>query len=369
VIKVLLLIPTLDRSGAEKQLTLLATRLPRGEFDVRVVALTRGGPYADELAAHGIPVTILHKRGKADPRVVWKLRHLFRDWQPDVLHTWLFAANAYGRVAAGSKPAFPIVVSERCVDSWKSGWQHWLDRRLISRTTRLVGNSNSVAEFYVKKGFPRERVCVIPNGIEVSEEVPDRAAVLAELGIAPTTRVIGYVGRLARQKRVKDLIWAFELVRVLQGDVALLLVGDGPERESLQQFARDIHVEERVRFLRARDDVPRLLSGLDVFWLASEFEGQSNSLMEALASGLPVVASDIPPNRELVSHGETGYLVPVGDRAAFAQFAEKLLLDPALARQLGSAARQRMQADFRVPKMIDAYARLYREVTRKNTQA
>src|SRR6185369_8610487 len=154
----------------------LATGLPRGEFDIRVVALTRGGPFADELAAHGIPVTILHKRGKADPRVVWKLRRIYRDWQPEVVHTWLFAANAYGRIAAGSQPTFSIVVSERCVDSWKMGWQHWLDRRLAARTTRLVGNSNSVAEFYAERGFPRERLCVIPNGIEMTDAASDRSA-------------------------------------------------------------------------------------------------------------------------------------------------------------------------------------------------
>src|SRR5436190_194235 len=144
VIKLLLLIPTLDRSGAEKQLTTLATQLPRDEFDVRVVALTRGGPYAAELERCGIPLTVLGKRHKLDPIAFSRLRALLRREQPDILHTWLFAANAYGRLAAGRQPAFPIIVSERCVDTWKSGWQLWLDRKLIPRTMRLVGNSQPV---------------------------------------------------------------------------------------------------------------------------------------------------------------------------------------------------------------------------------
>src|SRR5258708_22261184 len=148
VVNVLLLDATPDRVGAEKQLTLLATRLPRAEFLVHVAVLTRSGPYQAELAAAGIPVTVIDKRFKCDPVAYWKLRRLISDWQPDVLHTWLFAANSYGRLAAGPRPPFPVVVSERCVDSWKSGWQLWLDRRLAGRTTRLAGNSQSVAHFY-----------------------------------------------------------------------------------------------------------------------------------------------------------------------------------------------------------------------------
>lgn len=367
MIKLLLLIPTLDRSGAEKQLTLLATRLPRDEFDVRVVALTRGGPYAEELADHHVPVTVLGKRFKFDPVAFLKLRRLLRDEPPDVLHTWLFAANAYGRLAAGSKPRFPILVSERCVDTWKSGWQLRLDRRLVTRTTRLIGNSQSVAQFYAQHGFPRERLVVIPNGVDEDENTTLSLDQLSrdKLGIPANARVIGYVGRLAPQKRVRDLLWAFELVRVLQDDVVFLVIGDGPERERLQKFAREIQVENRVRFLGHRDDVRQLLSVMDVFWLASEFEGQSNSVMEAMAAGLPVVVSDIPPNRELVTHGETGYVVPVGDRVAFAQFTERLLTDSALARQLGDAARERIRDHFGVARMLESYANLYREVAQK----
>jgi glycosyltransferase involved in cell wall biosynthesis len=365
VIKLLVLIPTLDRSGAEKQLMLLATHLPRSEFAVHVAALTRPGPYAADLEAAGIPVTVLHKRFKCDPIAFWRLRRLLNEQRPDVLHTWLFAANAYGRLAAGRQPPFPIIVSERCVDSWKAGWQLWLDRKLVRRTARLVGNSRSVSEFYGHLGVPAEKLAVVHNGIDLPSLPPDaRASLRRELGISPQTHVCGYVGRLASQKRVLDLIWAFELIRVMHGDVAFVIVGDGPERTKLELFVRSLEISPQVKFLGHREDATRLLPALDVFWLASDFEGLSNSVMEAMAAGLPVVASDIPPNRELVADGQTGYLAPVGDRVAFAQLAERILLDPALAQKLGSAGRERIGTSFSVEKMVAGYSRLYHEVAR-----
>src|SRR5436190_20818472 len=146
LIRVTFLIPTLDRSGAEKQLVLLAAGLPRDRFLPEVIALTRGGPLEDDLERANVPVTVLGKRGKFDPRTLRVLKKRLRENPPDVLHTWLFAANAYGRMAAPKGLAVRKVVSERCVDSWKARWQLWLDRRLLGRTDALLANSESVAK-------------------------------------------------------------------------------------------------------------------------------------------------------------------------------------------------------------------------------
>lgn len=361
--RLLLLIPTLDRSGAEKQFTLLASRLPRDEFEVHVAALTRGGPYEADLHAADVPVTILYKRWKCDPFAFRALRRLLAEIQPDILHTWMFAANAYGRLAAGKNPSFKTIVSERCVDTWKSGWQLTLDRRLVSRTSALVGNSISVADFYRQQGFPAERLAVIPNGIDIpSTSSIDRDAMLAEFNIPPGAKVVGYVGRLARQKRVRDLIWSMQLLRQLTDDVYFLIIGDGPERSRLEQLAQQLRCDDVTRFAGHRDDADKLIGLLNVFWLASEFEGMSNSLMEAMAAGVPAVAADIPPNRELLVDGETGYVVRVGDSVGFAQFADRILANEELAVQLGNAARQRMQSQFGIDEMVGQHVELYRRI-------
>ena len=363
MVKVVLVIPTLDRSGAEKQFTLLATGLPREEFDIHAVALTRSGPYAEPLQAAGIPLTILNKRLRFDPIALWKLRTLVRRLNPDVLHSWLFAANAACRLIAGRQPRPQVVVSERCVDSWKSGWQLRLDRRQIRRTTRLVANSPGVADFYRNLGVPNDKLTVIPNGIEIpAEPVTGREAVLEELDIPPGTRIVGYVGRLARQKRVRDLVWAMQLLKQLNERVCLLIIGDGPERRRLEDLARHLNCDHLIRFTGHREDAGRLIRLMNVFWLASDFEGMSNSVMEAMAAGVPVIASDIPPNRELVRDGETGYLVEVKDAVGFAQFTDRILADDTLASRLGTAGQQRMRQHFSVAGMVEAYAQLYRNL-------
>jgi glycosyltransferase involved in cell wall biosynthesis len=364
VIRVVLLIPTLDRSGAEKQLTLLAKGLPRNEFEVEVVCLTRGGPFQTELEAAGIPVTIVGKRFRFDPFAILKLRRLIEKKRPDILHTWLFAANSSGRLVVDRKKPPKVVVSERCVDSWKSSWQLWLDRKLIPQTTHMIGNSQAVADFYQEVGVPAEKLSVIRNGIEIPElpSANDVAELREELGIPADSTVFGFVGRLAPQKRLKDLLWAFELVMSHDLDVHFVIVGDGPERSRLETFARQVRVDERVRFLGHREDASSLLPMFDIFWMASEFEGQSNSLMEAMAAARPVVVSDIAPNRELVSNEKTGLVVPVTDRAAFTQAALRLLREPDLAAGFGDAARTQMEEEFAVSRMVEAHAELYRRV-------
>ena len=361
--RILQIIPTLDRSGAEKQLALLAAGLPRNEFDVHVCVLTRSGPLAADLEASGVPLTLIGKRAKIDPAGFLRLKRHIAALRPDVVHTWLFAANSYGRVAALAAGVPRIVAGERSVDPWKNWHELAIDRWLARRTDRIVVNSSGVRDFYVHHGLPSEKFAIIPNGIgPFAPSDLTRAALLAELQLPEGARLVGAVGRLWPQKRIKDLIWAADLLKVIRDDVHLLIIGDGPLRERLEKFRHQVRIEDKVHFLGHRDDVPRLLPHFDALWLASEYEGMPNVVMEAMAAGVPVVATDISGNRDLVMPGETGYLVPIGDRAAFARETRRLLDDAELARRLGEAGRQRMLAEFTIEQMVERHAALYREL-------
>lgn len=367
-IRIVQIIPTLDRAGAEKQMCLLAAGLPPDQFDVHVCVLTRTGPLAETLKAAGIPVTVIGKRWKVDPLALIRLTRYLRRLAPDLVHTWLFAANAYGRQAALMAGVRRIVAGERCVDPWKSWRELQIDRYLVRRTDRIVTNSSGVRDFYVERGLPGEKFVIIPNGVSVpctpseGELKKDRGEFLSQLGLGPDAKLVGAVGRLWPQKRYKDLIWAAELLRVIRDDMHLVIFGDGPQRWRLERFRDQIGSRERVHFLGSRDDVARWLPQLDCYWLGSGYEGQSNALMEAMSAGLPVVATDIPGNRDLVVHEQTGFLVNVGDRAAFAHYTNRLLNDPPLARRLGAAGRERMKSDFSVAGMIQGHDALYRSL-------
>ena len=224
-------------------------------------------------------------------------------------------------------------------------------------------NSEGVRDFYTKHGTPADRVRVIPNGVSLPDPpATTRGQLLAELGLPDDTRLVGLVGRLWPQKRVKDAIWAADLLKVVRDEVHLLVIGDGPQRDRLRRFRDQCQIRDRVHFLGERGDVPRILPHFEVLWSTSGYEGQSNVILEAMAAGVPVVASDIPGTRELVLPNVTGILVPVGDRAAFARRTQQLFGDAALAARFAESARERVRNEFSVAKMVERHVQLYREV-------
>ncbi|MFK7821903.1 MAG: glycosyltransferase [Planctomycetaceae bacterium] len=357
-------IPTLDRSGAERQLALLATGLPREQFEPHVFALTRGGPFEKFLAEHDVPVTILNKRYRFDPLARGRLKKNLSQFAPDVIHSFLFAGNAYSRLIAGKSDMPKVVCSERCVDSWKSSWQLWLDRRLAGRTDRLLANSQAVADFYQQAGVPQSLIHVIPNGVvdDGTATATERNGLRDELGVPRDAKLVVFAGRLAKQKRVHDLVWAFQLLQQTSPNTYFVICGDGPERWRVEQRIEHFAIGHLVKLLGHREDAAQIVRASDVFWLGSDFEGMSNSLSEAMMASLPCVATNIAPNEELIEHGTNGFLATPGDSVAFQQFTLDLLTNPEDAHAIGKAARSSMLDRFSVQRMIDAHVLLYEEL-------
>ncbi len=400
--KILEIIPTLDRSGAEKQLVLLATNLPKDEFDVHVAVLTRTGPLEEELKNAGIPYTLINKSWKFDPFAYCRLKRLIRRFQPDLVHTWLFAANSYGRRAAMACGVKHIVAGERCVDPWKSGFQLGIDRRLAAKTDRIATNSNGVKDFYVAHGIPAEKFTIIPNAVLPSNESPVPVLKLLEaLNVEPNIPsgeyypvvdahydpdrcnyvpidpralapeqpfLIGVVARLWPQKRIKDALWVFETLKHVNLPFHAFIIGDGPERDNLLRYRDRWKMSDCVHFLGHRNDVAKLIPSFDVLLSTSAYEGQSNTILEAMASGVPVIATDIPGNRDLIVDGETGLLVPDGGddfRLRRRMFVEKtlfLLESRERRRTMSVAAKQRIADRFSLEQMVGNHVELYREL-------
>jgi glycosyltransferase involved in cell wall biosynthesis len=363
-IRILHVIDTLARAGTQKQMALLAENLPRDEFAVHVCALSCGGPWGVELARAGIEVTEIGRRGVLDP-FAWRrlCQHVSR-LRPDVIHAWRSPANAVGWAAARRCGVRRVIVSHRSADHGKLPAELAVDRMIARRADAVAVNSRAVRDFCVQHGLPAAKIRVIAGGVAPAAASPaTRGQVLAELGLGPRSRLIGLVGPLLESKGGKDAVWACDLLKEHGGhDAHLLVFGDGPYRQRLTRFRDQVRIGDKVHFLGDRGDLAQWLPHFDLLWSTSRREGLAGAILEAMAAGVPVVASDIPANRELIADGATGFLVPVGQRAGFARGAQRLLNDPALAQRLGQAARDRVEREFAVAPMVRAYAALYREL-------
>ena len=364
--KILFVIPTLDLSGSEKQMTLIAANLPKDRFDISVCALTRGGPYCHLLRQAGVEVNVIGKRAKWDPFAFWRLLQLIKKKQPTIVHTWLFAGNCYGRLAAKLAKVPHIIGSERCVDKWKHEYQFALDRRFAKWSDVVVTNSDAVRNFYENAGIESAKLRVIPNAfVEAEPPAKNKIEKLQELGIQDDKPVIASIGRLWPQKRIKDIIWATDILRMNGCELRLLIVGDGPRRGALERFSNNLELNGIVHFLGQRSDVRELLEVIDLLVVASEFEGMPNAALEAMAAGKPVVATRIEGMDEVVVDGVTGILVAPQQPFELAKGIRNLLGDPEKCERLGQAGRKRVSEQFTLDRMIDAYQNLYNEITHR----
>ena len=359
-LRVCFIIPTLDQGGAEKQLSLLVRGLDRATFEPVVIVLTRTGPREQELVDAGLTVHHINKRLKLDPFAWWRLRTLLNQLKPDIVHTWIFAANAYGRTAAMSAKIPVILGSERSVDPWKNGLQFWIDKYLAQRTQGLTANSQGTIDFYSQHGLSQSLFQLIPNAIETAKPCKlTREEAFASMGIPTKKKIIISIGRLWPQKGYKDLMWAADMLRVLREDLAYVIVGEGPERQRLEEYRDNIGGTGNVHLIGERKDVGDLLPHCDMLWNGSLYEGQSNVILEAMQAGVVVVASDIPGNRELIEHERTGILYPLGKVDQLCRMTQQILNDEDRRKLLASNAKLEVQQKHSVQSMVTRHAEFY----------
>ncbi len=360
--RVLQIIPTLDWAGGERQACLLATRLPRDQFEVHVCALKGPGPLADELREGDIPVTVVDQRSNLCLQAFWQFKEHLRQLRPELIHAWTTAANPLTQAAGEWCGLRRWIISQRCEPARQGCLARAFARLLRPGWQRIVVNNGDTRDACLRHGLPPESLHVVPHGVVLPEPpVTTRRQFLDQLGLPEEARVVGLVGRLSPEKRLKDAIWALDLLKVIRDDVYLLVIGDGPLRDQLRRFRDKVLIHDKIHFLGPRNDLAQLLPHFDLLWSTASSGGQSNAILEAMAAGVAVVATDISGTRELVISGTTGYLVAVGDRAGLAKYTERLLNRPALAAQLAAAARSRVARQFSVQKMVDRYAELYRQ--------
>jgi glycosyltransferase involved in cell wall biosynthesis len=326
-----------------------------------VVCLYRPGWLYDINRDQGIPTSIMGINGALDVRWARQFAALLKKEHVSVIHAHEFTANTYGSLI-GRIMRVPVVATVHGKNYFADQLKRRIAYRFVSRASRMVAVSEDLKRFIVDRvGVADNRISVVYNGVDVPPRpsVEKVRALRLELGVEQFEHVIGAVGSLYPVKGHTHLIQA--LPRILQAcpRTVLLLAGRGELEGELKAEVRRLGLDAYVRFLGFRSDVPVLLSLFDLFVLPSLSEGLSMALLEAMAAGNPVVATEVGGNAELVVDGDTGYLIPPESPAALADAVIRVLSDKVRSTGMGDRGRQRVHDKFSFQAMIDAYQAHY----------
>jgi glycosyltransferase involved in cell wall biosynthesis len=349
-----------ERAGTQRFLVELLARLDRTRFEPAVFSTSARGELLPRLEALGVPV---HEFGTGrhalSPRTVAGLGRaalFLRRGNVDVLSCLLGITTLFGPFV-GRLAGVPVVVNnQRNLSYWMRGRAReavygFVSRRIVDAV--LVNSEAAERELTDRFRVPRAKIVQTGVGVDVEAYAgtPRNEAIADELGVRGR-RVVGIVAKLSSVKGHEHFLAAAAEISRSFDDVRFLVVGDGPRRAELEGMAALLAISDRVRFVGVRDDVPTLLRLMDVFVLSSVSEGSPNAVMEAMAAGVPVVASDVGGLREIVADGVSGLLVPAGDSVSLAKAVLGLLTDPARASAMGAAGQSRAREKYDVGRVV-----------------
>lgn len=320
-----------------------------------------------DLVRPDVAVFECDRRNGNDPRLVLELIRLFRRERPDIVHTHSWGTLCEG-LAATRLAGVPVVLHGEHGTLQLKGHQVWVQRHAWARADCVLAVSSRLADrMAATTGFSRNRIRVIRNGVDSDRfGRVSRAEARRDLNLGDKEVVIGAVGRLVEVKDHANMLAAVAQLKSRGMRVTAVIAGDGPLRSQLEALGTTYGLHDSLRLLGYRPDVERVLAALDVFVLSSRSEGLSNTILEAMAAGLPVVATEVGGADELVDPGVTGLLVPPRDAAALADALEDLCRSRARRESFGARARSRVETDFSIRGMVTRYESLYLELRQQD---
>jgi glycosyltransferase involved in cell wall biosynthesis len=365
--RILQLIPDIGVGGAERMMVHLACELAR-KHDVAVLSLfpAKENELEAQLKASGVEIVYLGKKLGLDVRMYLRLFRTIRRLKPDIAHTHRYVLR-YALPALLAESGCRVVHTVHNVAEREVGWTGRAVHRVAFRSGVMpVAIGRAVADSF-ERVYGRAPRAIVPHGIPVGRYQSSndtRRAWRREQRLDEVAIVFGCVARLAPQKNLALLLEAFAFTVGKSPNAMLLLAGEGPERERLEGRARELGLGARVRFIGLREDVPELLSAIDVFVLSSNWEGNPLSVMEAMAAGKPVISTAVGGVPEFVTDGLTGLLTPAGDSGSLAAAMTTLANNESTRVRMGEEGARRAARDFDVAVMTARYEELYMELRR-----
>lgn len=382
-LRILSLLPRLVTGGAEKQCILLADSLRQRGHDVSIGTLdlipsrrATGSSDAEspvhapaslesEAQRRGIEVCHFPRTWRWDPVPILEISKFCDVRQVDIVHSWLFLDGFYGRLAAAWARRVRSVAAMVGLEYEAASFRASVDRAMARWTGALVADSQWMARHMTANGFSPARITIVPTGIDVDWLLSEQNAAGLSL---EKGRIIGddpMIGAIARLHPVKDLGTFLRACAIISRDMPnarFLIAGDGPERRALEELAAQLGLTDRIFFAGEVADVRSVLRRIDVFALPSLSESCPNALLEAMAFGLPCVATAVGGVPEIIEHGTNGLLCPAGNATELAGSILLLIRDKELRRKVSSQAARTVRERFAVSRLVKSYLRLYRRL-------
>ncbi len=363
--RVMLFTDSFFRGGTERQFVRLVRSLDRTRFDLIIGCLRRRGPLLSEAESFGVPIVEFPINSlynfRAAKLFVRLVRFLRRE-QIQIVHAFDFYTSVFVVPAARIAGVPVALASRRELLNLRTPWQQRAIRVACRFATGVVVNSNAASRDLVGlESGCRGKIEVLPNCINLKEFLPKRlpGEVRRELGLSPTSIVIGALGNLRPEKNLETFLLAARDILIAIPSAELLVIGDGPSGDRLKRLASDLCLSESLHFLSDRSDVADLIAALDILVMTSYTESFPNAILEAMALGKPVVATNVGGIPELVEEGKTGFLVPPKDPKAIADRVSYLCRNSVRRLQMGRAARMRVESDFAVQGITARLENIY----------
>ncbi|MCP4749998.1 MAG: glycosyltransferase [Proteobacteria bacterium] len=369
-IHIMHLLLSLETGGCENGVVNLINHMDADRFKVSVCCLNQTGELVERIHEDRRHVHLVEKEGRTGPRDLMNLRDFFLEQDVDIVHTHAFATLFIGYVGA-RLARVPIVLHGEHGIFYADKFRRIMMQKILFRLVDGVITVSGDLKHRLAKTFNvgEDLFQPIINGVDLDKfsvaDVSTRNRLRASLGAPEDACLIGSVGRLVDVKRFDLLIDGLAALRRNGSNIHMIIIGDGPLRSDLQERIDKERMNDHFFLAGRKDNVNDYLSALDIFALTSDFEGISNTILEAMAVGLPVIASNVGGNPEIVSGGRTGLLFEAGDVDQFKEVANRLILDNALREKMGAAARNDIIRQFNLKRMVKEYEQAYLNLVRK----
>lgn len=356
--KILHLITGLELGGGAENMLLNLLPKMQKHLENRVCAIKGNGEIGKRLEERGIRVYYLELRNIFDFGAIFRYRNIIREFDPEIQVSYLIHADIFGRIFGKIFGVKKVVSYIRNIHRCRK-FLMFFDRMTLFLTDFVLTNSETAKKYYINKmGARNQKIMCIPNGIDMSKfenlnvSIPEKKEAM---GISKNVFLIGTIARLEKQKDVPTLIKAFGVICKNYSEAHLLIVGHGSQRDALKGLIKNLNIQNKVTMLEKRTDSLDLLSIMDIFILPSRNEGMSNALLEAMASGMPIITSDIEENKELIKNDFNGLNFVCGDYLDLAEKIEYLLKNADKRRQYSKESLKIAEEKYNLNRVVQKF--------------